>query len=70
MRGYCWHGYTTTYKTHRQGDAAVQGKKLSMVLYDGIGGGMGGVGRDAQEGGDICTVTIDSHCCAAETNTF
>ena len=39
MRGYCWHGYTTTYKTHRQGDAAVQGKKLSTALYDDIGGG-------------------------------
>lgn len=37
-----------------------------MVLYDDLErGGMGGVGREAQEE-EICTVTIDSHCCTAE----
>ena len=32
--------------------------------------GMGsGEGREAQEGGDICIIMADSHCCTAETNT-
>ena len=26
--------------------------------------------RGAQEGGDICTITADSSCCMAETNTL
>ena len=30
---------------------------------DGLGGG-----RDVQEGGDICILMADSHCCMAETN--
>ena len=29
---------------------------------------MGEVGKEAQEGGDICILTADS-CCTAETNT-
>ena len=28
-----------------------------------------GPGREAQEGGDICILGADSHCCTAETNT-
>ena len=27
-----------------------------------------GSGREAQEGGDICILMADSHCCMAETN--
>ena len=30
---------------------------------------MGGSGREAQEGGDICRHIADSLCCTAETNT-
>ena len=28
-----------------------------------------GEAREAQEGGDVCIVKADSHCCMAETNT-
>ena len=31
--------------------------------------GVGGEGRQAQEGGDICIIVADSYCCTAETNT-
>ena len=32
--------------------------------------GWGGKGeREAQEGGDTCILTADSHCCMEETNT-
>ena len=30
---------------------------------------MGGGGREAQQGGNICIVTVNSHHCMAETNT-
>ena len=30
---------------------------------------MGVAGREAQEGGDTCVHTADSHCCTVETNT-
>ena len=30
---------------------------------------MGEVEREAQEGGDICILTADLHCCTGETNT-
>ena len=51
-----------------------------MTQRGGIGGGIGegvkdeGVGcrvrgREAQEGGNMCILTADSHCCTAETNT-
>ena len=26
-------------------------------------------GREAQEGGDVCIITAELHCCTAETNT-
>ena len=29
--------------------------------------GWGG-GREAQQGGDMCIITADLHCCTAETN--
>ena len=32
--------------------------------------GKDGKGREAQEGGTICIITADSHCCTAETNTL
>ena len=31
--------------------------------------GSSGSGREVQERGDICILTVDSHCCTAETNT-
>ena len=40
------------------------------MLYDdleGWGGRRGG--REVQEGGDICILMADSHCCMAETDT-
>ena len=30
-------------------------------------GGVGG-GREIHEGGDLCILMVDSHCCMAETN--
>ena len=33
-------------------------------------GGMGGGGREIQEGGGICIPTSDPCCCMAETNTI
>ena len=29
-----------------------------------------GSGREVQEGGDICILTVDSRCCLAEANTI
>jgi len=29
-----------------------------------------GEGREDQEGGDICIIMADFHCCMAETNTL
>ena len=49
-----------------------------MVLCDDLegwaegGGGWEGDGRagmEAMEGGDVCTIMSNSHCCMAETNT-
>ena len=34
-----------------------------------VRGGMG-CGHEAQEGGDICMIMADLHCCMAETNTI
>ena len=46
-----------------------QGAQLSACNdldgWDGVGGG----GREFQEGGDICICIADSLCCTAETNT-
>ena len=40
------------------------------MLRDDLGGGMGvRGGKEAQEGGDMCTQVPDSHRCTAETNT-
>ena len=41
-----------------------------LVLWDNPEGwdGVGGE-KEAQEGGDICILTADSHCCMAETKT-
>ena len=39
------------------------------MLCDDLKGWDGGGGREAQERGDICILTADSHCCTAETNT-
>ena len=36
----------------------------SLDGWDGAGGG-----REVQEGGDMCILMADSHCCMAETNT-
>ena len=32
--------------------------------------GKDGRGREAQEGGTICIIIADSHCCTAEINTL
>ena len=44
--------------------------ELNPVLSDNLEGwdGVEG-GREVQEGGDICILIADSHCCRAETNT-
>jgi len=42
--------------------------KLSAALCDNPEGLLSG-GREVKEGGDICTLMADSHCCTAETNT-
>ena len=41
------------------------------MLHDNLEGldGVGG-GRQVQEGGGICILIADSHCCRAETNTL
>lgn len=39
------------------------------MLCDDQEGGMEGAGKEAEEGGDVCTHVADSLCCAAETNT-
>ena len=40
-----------------------------MVLCDNIEGWQGvGVGREVQEGANICILMADSHCCMAEHN--
>ena len=39
------------------------------MLCDDLEGWDGRWGeREAQEGGDICILTADSHCCIAESN--
>ena len=41
-----------------------------MALCDNLEGWDGrGSGRQVQEGGDICILMGDSHCCIAETYT-
>ena len=39
-----------------------------MLCDDLVGGDGVGGGREVQEGGDICILMADSHCCMAETN--
>lgn len=64
-----WNKYITTRKTDRSGKLLCD-RELNLVLCDNQEGwdGAGG-GREVQEGGDACTLTADSHCCRAETNT-
>ena len=45
----------------------MQHRESSLVLCDDLEG-WDGEGRAIQEGGDICTVTADLHCCMAEAN--
>ena len=44
-----------------------------MLCDNSAGGQWGriewGVGKEVQEGGDMCILTADSCCCMAETNT-
>ena len=48
----------------------VKHRELSPVSSDNLEGWDGGDGRkEVQDGGDICILTADSHCCTAETNT-
>ena len=39
------------------------------MLCDDLEGRDGGVGKEAQERGDICIHIADSLCCTTETNT-
>ena len=48
-------------------EAAVEHWELSSVICDDLQAWIGG-GWEAQERGDICIPTADSHCCTAETN--
>ena len=54
-------------KRDRQWETAIKHRKLSSVLCDGLGVGWG-VGREVQEGGDICIHAVDPLHCIAETN--
>ena len=36
----------------------------NLEEWDGVGGG-----REVREGGGMCVLMADSHCCMAETNT-
>ena len=40
------------------------------MLYDDLEECGEGGRREAQEGGDLCTLRADSCCCTAETNTI
>ena len=45
-------------------------RKLTAILCNTWRGGVGwGVGREVQEGGDICMLMMDSRCCMTEANT-
>ena len=48
-----------------QWEADVEHREPSLVLCDGLEG-FGG--REAREGGDVCTRITDSRCCSAETS--
>ena len=41
---------------------------LSSMLYDDLERCDGEVGKEAQDGGDICLLIADSCCCRGETN--
>ena len=47
----------------------MEGRELSSVLCGDLEGWDGG-GREVQEGGDICILIADLHCCSAKTNTI
>ena len=49
-------------------EAALWHRELSAGLCDDLEGRDAG-GREAQEGGGICTLIVDPHCGTAETNT-
>ena len=41
------------------------------MLWDDLEGGMGwGCGGEVQEGGDVCVLVADSHCCMEGANTI
>ena len=63
--------YITRYKTASYWKVAVQHREPSLVLSDNTEGwgGVGGSG-EVQEGGDICILMDNSHCCMAEANTL
>ena len=49
-------------------EASAEHRELSSVLCDDLRGGMERGGREAREGGDVCTHAADSLCCTVETN--
>ena len=55
--------YITMCKIDSQWEATVQHKELNPVLWDNLE-----EWEEDSKGGDICTLTADSHCCTAETN--
>ena len=46
----------------------ITGSSAGCSVMEGPEGWVGGSGREAQDGGDICIHTADSLCCPAETN--
>ena len=59
--------YTTMCEIHSQWEAAVEHRLLSLMLCDDLEWGV--VGREAQEGGDICIRIADSFYCTVKTGT-
>ena len=44
----------------------MQHREFRLALCDDLDGWMG---REAEEGGDICILMADSHCCTGEAST-
>ena len=63
------HIHTLRCKTKRAGKRLLWSRESSLVLCDGLE--WGEVGRGGVlEGGDVCIIMADLHCCMAETNTI
>ena len=62
--------YTLPCVKYKASGKVPYNRELSLVLCDDLKrwGGGGWSRKEAQERGDICILTADSHCCTAETN--